>query len=53
MTGVVNDFFWKSLFSSECESTLKMRPNSLILQIEFQAILVICTIIKKKTNLFK
>lgn len=49
VTGALNNFFWKSLFSNDCY-TLK-RPNSLELQIEFQAISIICTIIKNKTCL--
>lgn len=37
--------------SDDCEYTLGRRPKSLELQIEFQAISVICTIVKNKTYL--
>lgn len=50
VTEALNNFFWKSLFSNGCKYTLK-GPNSLKLQIKFQAISIICTIIKKKMYL--
>lgn len=49
VTEALKNFFCKSLFKNDY-CTLK-RPNSLQLQIEFQEISIICTVIKNKTYL--
>lgn len=53
VAGPLNNYFWKRLFSRDCEYALKRRPNSLVLQIKFQANSIICAIIFLKKKLFK
>lgn len=45
VAGALNNYFWKPLFSRDCEYTLKRRTNCLVLQVKFQAISVIFAII--------